>query len=200
MSEPASWLPPQPDSSSGYPRPPAAPLLPDMRSGELPKSATVAFRPPPGQGLVLEWFQESRRSVVVSVALVLGLCLLVATFRAEGFGWMTTWWLWLMIVALLALVYAMMRGKRVSAGAEWVRDGSAWVRTYELTEIKASRATATYALTLTDSDGRHLYTKVVDLQLNPALWDLVYNGFLHSVHVNGATTNSLAREALHLDS
>jgi hypothetical protein len=41
--------------------------------------------------------------------------------------------------------------------------------------------------------------KIINIQDNPDLWNLVYNGILHSVHHGGATANERARQRLHLD-
>ena len=37
-----------------------------------------------------------------------------------------------------------------------------------------------------DRDGRYLDTKLEDLQQDRGMWDLIYNGILHSVIAGGA--------------
>ncbi|MGH8867950.1 MAG: hypothetical protein ACRDYU_08135 [Actinomycetes bacterium] len=122
-----------------------------------------------------------------------------ATFKAGGLEWVGYWWLWLIVLLTLLPVFLSVRGKRVSAGADWLRGKKGWVSTYELTRIKASRAYATIAYQFTDAGDRHLYLTATDLEENPRLWDLVYNGILHSVYVNRAEVNALARKSLEPD-
>jgi hypothetical protein len=131
--------------------------------------------------------------------LLLILLLVVATVRAGGLDWVMTWWMWLIILVSVTLMYRALRGQSLSAGVDWLRVNGGWVRTYELVDIQAHRDPGFIALTLRDSGERRVRMKLYDLQQSREIWDLVYNGILHSVHVNGATTSSLARESLHLD-
>jgi len=49
-----------------------------------------------------------------------------------------------------------------------------------------------------DSEGRKLRYKFVDLSSDRLLWDLTYNGILHSVIAGGAETNGMLRKTLAL--
>ena len=51
---------------------------------------------------------------------------------------------------------------------------------------------------LVDRDGRKLQTNISRLQDDRRIWDLAYNGILHSVVGNSADTNQLARKSLKL--
>jgi hypothetical protein len=64
------------------------------------------------------------------------------------------------------------------------------VRTYELVEVKLLKRgrTGNY-LRLVDSGGRVLETGYGFVRQNRLVWDLVYNGILHSVISGQATTN-----------
>lgn len=86
----------------------------------------------------------------------------------------------------------------MSAGADWLRLGDRWVDTYRLRTIKVTTGVGTYHLELTDSAGNKLDTQVYYLQKNRALWDLVYNGILHSITYNHADVNRRAVNHLHL--
>lgn len=88
----------------------------------------------------------------------------------------------------------------MSAGAEWVAlSDDAYVNTYELTTVKVHVDGAAHSIEMVDHNGRYLRPKIGSLQRNHRLWDLVYNGILHSVHVGGAETNKRARDYLRLD-
>lgn len=193
-------LPRKPDLDTGAPRPPRAPVLPgtSARGGSDPQTKCF-FEPPPGQGPVLEWFKQSRVTALSAVAFGVGLCAVVLTFKAGGFRWVTVWWLWLIMAVFLVPTYVAIARQRVSAGSDWLMGRSAWVRTYELIGIKATRQWASIGLDLTDRDGRVLHISLRDVQPQSALWDLVYNGLLHSVHVHRAEINALARKTLDIE-
>ncbi|GAB3549123.1 hypothetical protein J2S53_004142 [Actinopolyspora lacussalsi] len=120
--------------------------------------------------------------------------------RDTGFSWMTTWWLWLFVVLSPLPFLFVGRAIRISAGADWLRYGkTGFVSTYELTTAKITTGGASRYLELTDEHGNSAYAPLHNLQMNRELWDLVYNGILHSVRGNGAETNKLARTFLDLD-
>nr|WP_207631457.1 MULTISPECIES: hypothetical protein [unclassified Actinopolyspora] len=113
---------------------------------------------------------------------------------------MTTWWLWLFVVPWPFVTLLAGRNTRMSAGADWFRYGKkGFIRTYELTSVKVTTEGASRALRLNDAEQRTLSVQLNDIQRNRELWDLVYNGILHSVRGNGAETNKLARTFLDLD-
>nr|WP_242687650.1 hypothetical protein [Actinopolyspora sp. BKK2] len=113
---------------------------------------------------------------------------------------MTTWWLWLFVV-LSPVPFLFVGGAiRISAGADWLRYGkNGFVSTYELTAVKITTGGASRHLVLEDKHGNSMDVQLTNLQMNRELWDLVYNGILHSVRGNGAETNKLARTFLDLD-
>jgi hypothetical protein len=193
-------LPVRPDRDTGEPRPPEAPLRAGWSPGNKASQGDVPpFESPPGHGPVLEWYQHSRATSWWAAAFGFGVLALFATFKVGGLEWLGYWWLWVIVLLTMVLLFFGVRGTRLSAGADWLRGKKGWVSTYELTRIKATRAYATIAYQFTDAGDRHLYMTATDLQENPRLWDLVYNGILHSVYVNQAEANSLARKTLHLD-
>ncbi len=54
------------------------------------------------------------------------------------------------------------------------------------------------ALVLKDRHGRRFQCQLSTLQANPKLWDLVYNGMLHSACHRRVQSNARAREHLPL--
>ncbi|WP_344447696.1 hypothetical protein, partial [Kitasatospora nipponensis] len=87
-----------------------------------------------------------------------------------------------------------------SAGADWLAvPDKDYVKTYELTKATVHVDGVAHVIQMVDSSGRSARPRVDDLQANHRLWDLVYNGILHSVHVGGAETNKRARDYLLLD-
>ncbi|NHD18997.1 hypothetical protein G9447_18660 [Actinopolyspora sp. BKK1] len=195
-------LPPKPDPHTGEPRPPRAPLEPEWKDAEnkRPDGANKAPRAPEGESPALEWFCPSRGqsfSIGVTISLVV---LAFGVLRDGGLGWMTTWWLWLFVVPWPFVTLLAGRNTRMSAGADWFRYGKkGFIRTYELTSVKVTTEGASRALRLNDAEQRTLSVQLNDIQRNRELWDLVYNGILHSVRGNGAETNKLARTFLDLD-
>lgn len=88
----------------------------------------------------------------------------------------------------------------MSAGADWLGVGKdIFIKTYELTTVKVFVDGAAHVIDMTDKYGGSVRVKTFALQQNHELWDLVYNGILHSVHVGGAETNKRARDYLLLD-
>jgi len=154
---------------------------------------------PEGQGPVLEWFQTTTRDSLIAGILVAVLVAAIFTLKDWGFGWISVWWLWIFVVACPLIFYLYGRGERLAAGADWYKYGRRYVKTYELTSVKVqgTSAGAAWDLDLEDSSGRKLTTQLGVIQQNPRLWDLVYNGILHSVR-NGAETNRRAVERLQL--
>ena len=69
---------------------------------------------------------------------------------------------------------------------------------YELVEVSGSYRSIDFGFDLVDQDGRHVRLSVMDIQASQRTWDLIYNGILHSVVVNGAQANKTARKMLQL--
>lgn len=199
----AEELPPKPDPDTGEPRPPRAPGLVDKK-----KSAEEEIRgrvtdpakapaPPEGEGPLLAWYKSSRRAALLVTAWGLPL-LVVGVTLLQGFSieWMKFWQLWALIVLFLAGLYSLQRTVVCSAGAEWLKVGKTWVRLYELVEVKAKHRSNAIHLDFKDGGGREVMVEVDDLQGNRDVWDLVYNGILHSVIAGEAKTNGLVHSAL----
>jgi len=108
----------------------------------------------------------------------------------------------LVTLALLGFAVYLIRssGRSVSsAGAEWYSTGDRWVRIYELVQVTMSQArNGDGYLRLVDVDGRALKVGYAHLRHNRLIWDLVYNGILHSVIAGNAETNWSSRTELDL--
>lgn len=196
-------LPPKPDPVTGLPRPPRAPLDGSWGHGHRRPTnrGSTPPEPPPGQGPTLEWTTSPWKSVPRGLAIMVAIAVGFLTLRNGGIGWVTHWvnWLIILILSALGVLFAAWAAGGVAAGVEWVRYGKTWIKTYELTEVKLGEPRSPTTLVLKDADGREFSLGLMMFQKNPDLWDLVYNGVLHSVHHGGATVNERAREELMLD-
>lgn len=197
-----SELPPKPDPVSGEPRPPRAP---GFNKGEKPPKDQDPDRdqsirrmptPPDGEGRMLEWYRHSQRNAILGGLLAFAFIAIGITLM-QGFSllWMTAWWMWLLVALGSLGVYSSFRSVECAAGAEWLKVGKMWVRLYELTEIKARHRSHSIHLDFKDSAGRELMVKSDDIQEDRDMWDLVYNGMLHSVIAGGAKTNGTVHSA-----
>lgn len=83
-------------------------------------------------------------------------------------------------------------------GAEWLQTPKEWIRLYDLVEVSGSYRGIDFGFDLVDHDGRHVRLSVMDVQASQRTWDLIYNGILHSVVVNGADVDKTARKMLQL--
>ncbi|MDQ3276668.1 MAG: hypothetical protein M3Q39_16960 [Actinomycetota bacterium] len=115
-----------------------------------------------------------------------------------GFDWMGTWWFWSLVLWPLPAYLLWRRVEIIAAGADWLLWKTKWVRTYDLAKVKLSPRGAQFNLILTDREGRKLSIPWLQLCYNRALWDLVYNGILHSAHNGSFASNREARSTLHL--
>lgn len=195
-------LPPKPDPRSGDPRPPHAPLERDWSGPEdkHKNGASKVPRPPEGEGPMLEWFCAAPGRGVHFIVILLVIFIGFLTVRDGGFGWATNWVLWAIMAPFVVFVWFANRNTRMSAGADWLCYGKkSFIKTYELTEVKATTGGAARYLELKDRQGNALSVQLNDVQLNRELWDLVYNGILHSVYIHGAETNQLAKDFLGLN-
>lgn len=112
------------------------------------------------------------------------------------FSWVGLWWVWIILAFWGLGFYGIFRKVGAAAGADWLKVGRIWVLLYELTEIKVRHRGMSMHLNLKDSGNRSLQVRVDELQEDRDLWDLVYNGLLHSAAVNGAKTNWAAHSLL----
>lgn len=194
-------LPPRPDPSTGHPRPPQAPgflhyEMKDYREQDL------AFKPspPPGQGPVLAWRQDSHSGSLKFAISMSGLIIVLFCF-SRGTAWITdsrSVPLWILFGGSVVWIYFLSRRARFSAGAEWVAKRGHWVRLYELTTIRCHGYPWGAGMFLKDAAGRKVRLRFVDLSGDRLLWDLTYNGILHSVIAGGAKTNGTLRRTLDL--
>jgi hypothetical protein len=129
---------------------------------------------------------------------MVGIGAVYLTLRNGGIDWATHWTAWavIIILSILGALFAAWGIGGLAAGAEWVRYGKEWVKAYELTDVKLGEPRSPSTLVLEDTDGRKFSLGLMSLQANPALWDLVYNGMVHSIYYNRATVNERAREKL----
>lgn len=192
-------LPPKPGIETGLPRPPRAPVDPGSGDGTGERNERYKPSPPPGQGPVLEWYKGSRyRSIAAGIGGVLVVAFGLTLKDGGSLEWASTWWMWLFPLAAGPLITLSVRAAGCAAGAEWFAVGKNWVRTYELASVKLKTPANYRQLQLEDTDGRKLSIKLLTAQERHDLWDLVYNGILHSVVERGAETNALARRAFKL--
>jgi hypothetical protein len=199
----AEELPPRPAPSTGLPRPPRAPgfIGVDISAEDSvirERDQALAPGPPPGQSPVLVWYRESRRGSIIGI-LTFALALAGILTLTRGTRWMTHWAVWVFIGVCLVVVYLISRADCFSAGADWVARGKKWVRVYELVKVTChSYPYYGAGVCMRDSGGRKLRYRFIDLSSDRMLWDLTYNGILHSVIAGGAETNWMLRKTLAL--
>jgi hypothetical protein len=121
---------------------------------------------------------------------------------SDDLGWLASVWGLVVGVGLPLLMglilYLSGRAEWVAAGANWVASNTGWVDVYKLTEIKTRVDVGVLKLCLTDSAGRKMDQTLSFLQANRKLWDLVYNGMLHSIRDRDVETDHNARLILQL--
>ena len=195
-------LPPKPDPQTGEPRPPHAPLESDWKGPEEKhrNGQDKAPRPVGDESPMLEWFYPTKGGSLATGAVGSVIIFTFLTFKDGGLSWAAVWWLWLFIVPWPFIFIFVGHNSSLSAGADWVCGGKrSFVKTYELVQVKATVGGAARSIELKDRHGNTFSSQLDDLQRNRELWDLVYNGILHSVHVHGAETNKMARNFLGLN-
>lgn len=196
----ADELPPRPDPRTGEPRPPRAPAFRSSRpertaqqfpNGSFSSAGESPPAPPAGEGPVLAWESSNPREQLKIGAIGLAVLVLgVSALRGFDLSWMASPLHGLVILAVSALVALRARKKPVAVGVEWLRVGRHWVRLYELAEIHTTRWKSELHLLLTDRHGRRAGVHAERLRERPPMYDLVYNGMLHSVVVGGAETQA----------
>lgn len=195
-------LPPKPNRETGTPWPPRAPLRHDAEPLSKDHRHRVTSRamkplPPDGEGPVLAWFKSSAYHAVITAAWMIPLMVVGLTAEQGGsVEWMKLWPVWAFVLLfVVAMYFGVVRSAECSAGVEWLRVGNKWVRLYELVEVTAQKRDLDYLLALKDGAGRELKVRDKDLQKDQDVWDLVYNGILHSVIAGEAESNRAARSA-----
>jgi hypothetical protein len=217
----AGKLPPRPDSETGRPFPPhgLSYLRPENKDedplSDPERETRLSYRPepPPGYGRVLAWHRENRRgkattAVVALAVLVLG-ALLLSLLDGGDFSIVTDfskfWPAWAVLLVGALLIASPFTYLTYAAGADWLlversRWGvkkRVWLDLYNLTKIDASYGGTTFHLWLY-SKGGGFSRSTEELQRDRRIWDLVYNGILHSV-ASGAQVSNQAIGILQLD-
>lgn len=195
-------LPPIPDRSTGEPRPPKAPRREISRTYvEHTPTDRVPKNPPPlpeGVGPVLEWSQGTRKDAWKATFACWAFGAIAFTVM-NGFAWLTVWIPWLYFPAIWWAMFRVMKLKWLAVGSVWVQDRRGWVNLYELTRIRFAVDGLNRVLRLDDSAGRELDQLYLrDAQANSAMWDLIYNGILHSVASGNCEISEKARAVLRL--
>ncbi|WP_406629879.1 hypothetical protein [Amycolatopsis sp. WGS_07] len=208
-------LPPRPDSQTGEPFPPhglsyfGGEQQPHHADPTREKRLSYRPEPPPGKGPVLAWHRESRSgkilSAVVGLVLMLALVAGVSLVRGMGLSAFKYWQLWIVIAVFTFLTTSPFTYLTYAAGADWLlversRWGikkRVWLDLYSLTKIDASYGGTTFHLWLYNKDGGFSRSSQ-ELQSDRRIWDLVYNGILHSV-ANGAQVSHQAIGILQLN-
>jgi hypothetical protein len=201
-------LPPRPDPDTGEPRPPRAPVedswVPDY-SGPVPRPTRKL--PPPTEGPMLEWYRPSRTMLKLAAGIGFGApaTVFLINWVASGEGWdyipnsRPGWLAGALAIMLLSslVLYNSVRTDFIAAGAGWVAHNTGWVHTYDLVWISIEFYSEPH-LNLVDSQGRNCHPPLVAIQYNRDLWDLVYNGILHSIHDHYVRTDANARRILEI--
>ncbi|MDZ7929262.1 MAG: hypothetical protein U5N21_04025 [Rhodococcus sp. (in: high G+C Gram-positive bacteria)] len=185
-----------PDPNTGEPRPPMAhrgeaTALWVTKPGDLEKSVV-----PSEYGPAPEAFEESRREKTLQVLMLVAMFLLFFIVPFRGFGWADLWFPWLVILGLPALQYRKSLGDRVLAGARWVQQRDEWISTYEITRIRSTTVGLNRASKIEDVHSNKMILVFRDAQMNPLLWNLVYNGIAHSVAHGNCDISKAARRIL----
>lgn len=195
-------LPPKPDELTGEPRPPEAPLVESMgrttHEQDHESSGKGKPDPPEGRGPVLEWHRDNQRAGIKYFFVGFLFIVIVGTIREWSFWWMSVWWIWLFPVALGLIFYFYSRRDVVAAGVDWYKKGKHWVDTYDLKSVKIKAGPGRLDLEMDDRSGRGVTTTCLLIEKNRKLWDLVYNGIVHSAKHHHVETNKTARHYLNL--
>lgn len=178
-------------------------------AGEHSNPTTVpsgAFHPPE-KGPALEYDRAGVREATSMFAWAMGfyvviVCIMWLIGGESPIGWMPHWYVWLFGVIIAAPFAWSKFNNRVIAGADWLSNGKnqEWLDLYDLKTVTVSFMGTNYYLKLEDRRGENYDITLFELERKPRIWDLVYNGILHSVAHGDVKTNDMARSKLHLDS
>lgn len=212
-------LPPRPDPETGEPFPPPGRGWRGYKGTEVaPEHArdretrlSHKPEPPPGRGRVLVWHKESKRGKLVlfvgSLALLAGGLSVIRLLNGNSpFDWVSLWQIWPFLLLVALLITGPVTYTVLSAGADWfqlqaVRFGltrkQGFIKLYELREIEVTTGGVSLYMRLAD-DTYGIDLALHEWQYDRRMWDLVYNGILHSAAA-GAAVNRNARGLLELD-
>lgn len=162
-------------------------------------------------GPVLAWHRDSGRGKVA--LFLVSLVLLAAGFSVirvlsgdPPFAWVAVWPMWLVFLAVAALITRPFTYTVLSAGADWVQyDAYRFgvhrrhhvIKLYALRQVNFGSGPTVMTLGLAD-DEDNIGLDRTEWQADRRIWDLVYNGILHSA-ATGAKVSPHARELLELD-
>jgi hypothetical protein len=189
-----------PDRETGEPRPPRAPIARPSKEQRKPWHPKKVPQPPDGQGPPLEWdygnAREKRWTFGVAIVLITAFLTLRGALSSDSstFGWVQHWQVWAVLIAG-GLLMSLGKSQDISAGADWFMRHKAFVKTYELVSVKMDKDWGHGEVTLQDRSGNE--AKVSLMLLKQPLWDLVYNGILHSVAA-GADVDRMVVQRLRL--
>lgn len=208
-------LPPRPDSQTGEPFPPHAPgyrreeVTPE-RNSLRESRLSYKPKPPAGMGPMLAWHRLSVKGKVVryfiALAMLVGGMSLITLSRGDGVDWIQYWQLWVLFVPGAFLMSSPLTYETLSAGPDWLqidvrrpfrRTDSGHIGLYELIQIEGSTSPTGHFLRIEDE---HVSSErqIDEWQGDRRIWDLIYNGILHSV-ANGASINRHAIQLLEID-
>lgn len=206
-------LPPRPDRDTGEPFPPHGLGYVGRGRGAPGREVRLSYKPepPPGMGPVLAWHKKSKRGKIVlfltSLAtLVVGGCVIGVVDGETPFAWMAYWQLWLVFLVTSTLITAPFTYTVLSAGADWcqydlyrfgIHRRNHVIKLYALRQINFGSGPTVITLGLADNED-NIGLDRTDWQADRRIWDLVYNGILHSVAA-GAKVAPHARTLLELD-
>ncbi|KID28298.1 hypothetical protein HQ32_04490, partial [Prauserella sp. Am3] len=196
-------LPPRPDPETGEPFPPHAPAYKGGDSGEE-ADATLSRRgilgppnPPEGRGPALAWYRDSVASKIgdyfIAVATLVVASCFVSLFKGDPFGEALIFWqLWIIILLGAILMSSAFTFEGIFAGSDWLqtsiksavvfrRPRKSVLFFYDIVSISGSISGPTVYLAFEDSHGNVLWRMLHDLQKSRKVWDLFYNGIVHSV-------------------
>jgi hypothetical protein len=92
-----------------------------------------------------------------------------------------SWWVWLIAVVAGVGIFFSVKADRCAAGADWFMYQKSWVKNYDLVEIKTRFYSNTIYVYMTDGEGRKVEAPLTAIQQDRLIWDLLYNGILHSI-------------------
>lgn len=187
---------PIPDKVTGDPRPPTAPRTETTSIYTTPGMPDTTGGPPSEWGVALEWFSQPRGNIFQGSVGFFVFSLAVVTFMRGGFDWATDWFSWCSSGGLGLMLYIDASRHRVLAGFQWVQTRKKWVSTYELTRIRSTNIGLQRAMKLDDSHGHTLVLVLRHAQKNIELWDVVYDGIVHSVASGDCDISKAARRIL----
>jgi hypothetical protein len=190
-------LPHRPDRTTGLPRPPAAPGC-DRSEKPVDTGSDPAPAPPPGQGPTIAHHPGQGTVLLTTMTVVFALIFVIPATLADGTRWMAHPSMWAFIGTAAVGMTWIARERACAAGADWLARGRHWVDVYDLVRINQHNVIGDRWLSLRDSQGRRIRAKLQELHENPDVWDLVYNGMLHSTITGRAVLDHRLHRVLRL--